>query len=110
MVLYASKKGSRAVRRSEKMPRYSERPANGGLFRIGYRSPGSEIGRYGSEIADSLRQIFEIFPFSGDSGRRPGSIGPWRARQCNSTLGVRIILLQNFASAEADRLQQTLIT
>jgi len=79
MVPYASKKGSRAVRRSEKMPRYSERPANGGLFRIGYRSPGSEIGRYGSEIADSLRQIFEIFPFSGDGGRRPGSIyTAWR--------------------------------
>ena len=58
-------------------------PANGALLRIGYRSPGSQIGRCGSQIADSLRQIFEIFPFSGDSGRRPGSIGTaWRARQC----------------------------
>jgi hypothetical protein len=61
----------------------SEMPANGGLLRIGYRSPGSQIGRCGSQIADSLRQIFEIFPFSGDSGRRPGSIGTaWRDAQC----------------------------
>src|SRR5882757_1115429 len=49
-------------------------PANGGLLRIGYPSPGSETGRSGSEIANSLRRIFEIFPFSGDRGRRPGSI------------------------------------
>ena len=49
-------------------------PANGGLLRIGYRSPDSEIGRCRSEIADSLWQIFEIFPFLGDRDRRPGSI------------------------------------
>jgi hypothetical protein len=54
-------------------------PANGRLLRIGYRSPGSEIGRCGSESADSLRRIFEIFPFretaTGDrvrSGLRGG--------------------------------------
>src|ERR1700730_10105095 len=62
---------SQPVRRLETLPPVtSEMPANGGLLRIGYRSPGSEIGRCGSEIADSLRRIFEIFPFSGDSDRR----------------------------------------
>ncbi len=57
---------------------------NGGLLRIGYRSPGSGIGVSGSEIADSLRRIFEIFPFSGDWGRRPGSIcTAWPSLQCH---------------------------
>jgi hypothetical protein len=66
---------SQAVRRLETLPSVRrEMPANGGLLRIGYPSPGSKTGRCGSEIADSLRQIFEIFPFSGDRGRRPGSI------------------------------------
>ena len=75
------------------------------------RSPDTTFGCFQDEIADSLRRIFEIFPFSGDCGWRPGSIcTAWRARQCNSTLDVRIILHQNLASAEADRLQQTLIT
>jgi hypothetical protein len=60
-----------------------QRPANSGLLRIGYRSPGSGIGVSGSEIADSLRRIFEIFPFSGDWDRRPGSIGTaWPGLQC----------------------------
>jgi hypothetical protein len=40
-----------------------------GLLRMDGLSPGSEIGRCGSEIADSLRQIFETFPFSGHRGR-----------------------------------------
>ena len=67
---------SQPVRRLETLPSVtSEMPANGGLLRIGYRSPGSQIGRCGSEIADSLRRIFEIFPFLGDSDRRPSSIG-----------------------------------
>jgi hypothetical protein len=35
-------------------------PANGELLRIGYRSPGSEIGRCGSEIADSRRRMSGI--------------------------------------------------
>ena len=34
----------------------------------------SEFGHFRLGIADSLRPIFEIFPFSGDRGRRPGSI------------------------------------
>src|SRR5260370_42272411 len=63
---------SQAVGRLETLPFVpSEMPANGGLLRIGYRSPGSEIGRCGSEIADSLRRIFEIFPFSTGDRVRP---------------------------------------
>ena len=31
-----------------------------------------QIGRCRREIADSLRRIFEIFPFLGDRDRRPG--------------------------------------
>jgi hypothetical protein len=58
-------------------------PANGGHLRIGYRSPGSKIGRCGSEIADSLRRMFEIFPFLGDGGWRPRSIcNAWPVGQC----------------------------
>src|ERR1700730_15927972 len=74
---------SQPVRHLETLPSVtSERPANGGLLRIGYRSPGSEMGRCGSEFADSLRRIFEIFPVLGDSDRSPGSIGTaWRAPQ-----------------------------
>src|ERR1019366_4091328 len=47
---------------------------NGGHSRIGGRSPDAKFACFRSEIADSLRRIFEIFPFSGDSERRPGSI------------------------------------
>ncbi len=68
---FESSQVSQAVRRLETLPSVtSEMPANGGLLRIGYRSPGSETSRAESEVADSLRQIFEIFPFSGDRGRR----------------------------------------
>src|ERR1700730_8528941 len=83
MCEFESSEVSQAVRRLETLPSVtSEMPANGGLLRIGYRSPGSQIGRCGSEIADSLRRIFEIFPFLGDSDRRPSSIGTaWRMRQ-----------------------------
>jgi hypothetical protein len=49
-------------------------PADGGLLRIEGRSPGSKFGHFDSEIADSLRPVFEIFPFLGDCGRRRGSI------------------------------------
>src|SRR5882762_9615197 len=80
---FESSRPSQAVRRLETLPSVtSEMPANGGLLRIGYRSPGSQVGRCGSEIADSLRRIFEIFPFLGDSDWRLGSIGTaWRAAQ-----------------------------
>src|ERR1700675_2362832 len=86
---FESSEVSQAVRRLETLPSVtSEMPANGGLLRIGYRSPGSQIGRCGSEIADSLRQRFEIFPFLGDSDRRPSSIGTaWRSRRLKIGLG-----------------------
>src|SRR5258708_38072806 len=59
-------------------------PANGGLLRIGNRSPDSEFGQFRLEIADSLRPIFEIFPFSGDRDRRPGLIyTAWSSLQWN---------------------------
>jgi hypothetical protein len=62
-----------------------ERPANGGLLRIGHQSPGSDFGHSRSEIADSLRRTFEKLPFLGDCGRRPGSICiAWPSLQCNS--------------------------
>src|SRR5258708_32201626 len=49
------------------------------------RSLGYGIGCCGNEIADSLRQIFEVFPFWGDSRRRPGSIyTTCPSYQCNS--------------------------
>ena len=35
---------------------------------------GLQIWAILREIVDSLRLIFEMFPFSGDSNRRPGSI------------------------------------
>jgi hypothetical protein len=76
-------------------------PANGGLLRIGYQSPGSEIGPYGGEIAESLRQIFEIFPFSGDGGRRPRSIcTAWPARQSYSRISL-LIVAENRESSSA---------
>jgi adenylate cyclase len=51
-----------------------ERPANGGLSLIRHQSPGSSFRRSRSQIADSLRRIFEKLPFLGDCGRRRGSI------------------------------------
>jgi hypothetical protein len=83
---FESSRSSQPVRRPETLPStMPQRPANGGLLRIAYRSPGSGIGVSGSKIADSLRRIFEIFPFSGDWGRRPGSIcTAWPGRQCNA--------------------------
>src|ERR1700738_3022884 len=85
MSKFESSQVSQPVRRPETLPStMPQRPANGGLLRIGYRSPGSGIGGSGSEIADRLRRTFEIFPLSGDCDRRPGSIGTaWRTRQCN---------------------------
>src|ERR1700730_17683129 len=83
---FESSRPSQAVRRLETLPSVRrEMPANGGLLRIGYPAPGSILRIRRSEIADSLRQIFDIFPFSGDRGRRPGSIyTAWPSLQCNS--------------------------
>ena len=50
-----------------------EMPANCCLLQISVPSLSSQFGQSQSEIADSLRQIFEIFPLSGDGGRRLGS-------------------------------------
>ncbi len=59
-------------------------PANGGLLRIGSRSPDSEFGHFRLGIAVSLRPIFEVFPFLGDRGQRPGSIyTAWSSLQWN---------------------------
>jgi len=41
-----------------------EMPANCGLLQISVPSLNSQFGQSQSEIADSLRQIFEIFPLS----------------------------------------------
>jgi len=41
-------------------------PALGGLLQLGGWSLDSEFCPFLSEIADSLRLIFEIFPFLGD--------------------------------------------
>ncbi len=66
-----------------------ERPANGGLLRISHEFLGSDIGHSRSEIADSLRQIFEKLPFLGDCGWRPGPIcTAWPSLQCNSSNAV----------------------
>jgi hypothetical protein len=75
MCKFESSQVSQAVRRSEKLSLILvERPANGGLLRIGHQSPGSDFGHSRSEIADSLPRTFEKLPFLGDCGRRPGSI------------------------------------
>ena len=85
---FESSEVSQPARRLETLPFVpSEMPANGGLLRIGYRSPGSEIGRCGTQIADSLRRIFGIFPFLGDSDRRPSSIGTAWAVAQGETIG-----------------------
>jgi hypothetical protein len=85
---FESSQVSQPVRRQETLlSTMPQRPANGGLLRIGYRSPGPGIGVSGSKIADSLRRIFEIFPFSGDWDRRPGSIcTAWPGLQCKLRL------------------------
>ena len=80
---FESSQVSQPVRRPEILPsEMLERRANGGLLRFSGRSPNAESGHFRREIADSLRRIFEIFPFSGDRDRRLGSIyTAWRAPQ-----------------------------
>src|SRR5665811_1518137 len=66
-----------------------EMPANGGLLQVYAPSLNSQSRQSLSEIADSLWRIFEIFPFSGDTGRRPGSIyTAWRVWQRGLILSV----------------------
>src|SRR6266481_4923307 len=68
---------------SEKPPLIvGEMPANSGLLRIGYRSPGSVFVHFHGENAESLWAHAGIFPFSGDRDRRPVSIHTaWRTPQ-----------------------------
>jgi hypothetical protein len=70
-------------------------PANGGLLRIRYRSPGSQIGRCRREIADSLQRIFEIFPFLGDRDRRPGF-----DRHCVADAAVQSVVYWDMADGQ----------
>jgi hypothetical protein len=76
---------SQAVWPSEKRSLIlAERPAIGGLLRISLQSPGSNLGHSLAQLGDSLRLMFEKLPFSGDWGRRPGSIGTtWPRMQRN---------------------------
>lgn len=75
---------SQPVRRSENTSLIpAERPANGRFPSMRHRSPGSSFQDFRSQIADSLRRIFEKLPFFGDGGRRPGSICTvWRPNNC----------------------------
>src|SRR3982074_260984 len=81
---FESSESSQAVRRSEKLSLIlAERPANGGLLRIGHESPGSDFGHSRSEIADSLRRTIEKLPFLGDGGRSPVR-SALRGRACSA--------------------------
>jgi hypothetical protein len=55
-------------------PISAEMPANGGLLQSGTRSQDSQFNELQGEFAESLRPLPQIFPFSGDSDLRPGSI------------------------------------
>jgi hypothetical protein len=84
----------------------AEMPANGGLLRIGRRSPRSGISHFWPGTADSLRPIFEIFPFLGDRDRRPGSIctawSLWQSSSRTSQLiSHKIRVTQNIAALQA---------
>jgi hypothetical protein len=65
--------------------RVTEKPANGGLLQFGEWSPDSHFDGVPSEIGESLRRFFEIFPFSEDGDWRLGSIyTAWSSLQWNS--------------------------
>jgi hypothetical protein len=86
---FESSRPSQAVRRSEKVLLIlAERPANGGLLRIGYRSPDSKFFRFQGGSAQSLRPDTGILPFSGEGDWRPGSIGTARPER-QYGLGIR---------------------
>jgi hypothetical protein len=90
---FESSQVSQPVWRPETLPStMPQRPANGRLLRIGYRSPGSGIGLSGREIAESLRRIFEIFPFLRESGRRLGT-PLYLSGSCNFYLVMDFIVL-----------------
>src|SRR5712672_1535766 len=63
---FESSRPSQPIRPSEIGPVIlAERPANGGLLRIGHQSPGSYFRHSHTETAGSLRQIFEKTPVFG---------------------------------------------
>ena len=104
---FESSHSSQPVRRLEILPSaIPEMPANGGLLRIGGWSLDSGFGRFRLGLADSLRRIFEIFPFSGDSDRRPGSIrtaGPcleWNIAKFSATTAGKLGMPSSDCSAE----------
>ena len=72
---FESSRPSQAVRGSEKaLPIVAERPANSGLLQFGVPSLGSRFPGMRAEFGESLWLTPRIFPFSGDCGRRQGSI------------------------------------
>jgi hypothetical protein len=83
---FESSQVSQPVWKLEIVPaKMREVPANGGIFQICAPSLDSQSLQLQSEIGDSLRRIFEIFPFLRDSDRRPGSIDTaWPGLQCKS--------------------------
>jgi hypothetical protein len=75
MYKFESSQASHAVGPAENWAvTMAEKPANGGLLRFGARSSDSQFDGLRGEIVESLWRFFEIFPFSGDGGRRSGSI------------------------------------
>jgi hypothetical protein len=72
---FESSQVSQALQRSGNWPlTIAEKAAGGGLLQFSGWSLDSQFGGIRSEIVESLRPFFEIFPFSGDGSRRPGSI------------------------------------
>jgi hypothetical protein len=86
---FESSHSSQAVYQPEIVLAYiAERPANCGLLQIGAPSLSSKFQQSYGEIADSLQPTFEIFPFSGDSCRRPGAISTaWCGTQSDEVIG-----------------------
>ena len=87
---FESSRPSQAVVQLEIVaPKIPEMPANGAFLQVDARSLHSQFEQSKSEITDSLWRIIEIFPFLGDTDRRPGSIcAAWRTQyiqQCYGT-------------------------
>jgi hypothetical protein len=80
-------------------------PANGGLLRIGYRSPGSEIDSYGSEIADSLQRILSRFRETAAEWRREWGnyISQYRSSRTATSLKIAKALLNAAEKIEPAR-------
>jgi hypothetical protein len=84
------------------------KPAKRGLPPMGHQSPGSSFRGFRSQIADSLRRIFEKLPFFGDGGRRLGSTyTACRAHSIWSTDKVLSICLSVTFRARSDRKDDT---